>query len=428
MCGIVAVATRKNFADADAGKFLRDALVTGAVRGEDSTGMFQVGRDQTQLLRHYKVATVGQTFVDLRKTQQYITAVPSSFLTVAHHRAATVGSIKDITAHPFIAEREDGTKVYGVHNGTLRGSWDRTKFDVDSEWAINHIADRGLKAFEDIDGAFALLWYDTATPGKFYMARNSERPLHTALVAHGQAMLVASEAGMLAWLAERNRLTIVRDEIYELPTGRMFTFDKDDFSTPSIETLPMPSYTPRTMGRGSSTDYTTGRMSSNNGVATPSAVLITSPSTSTNYTKEYNLAKSYMIHMAAVKIDKMEYLSDVRALHCEADVPVWGASMPAVLRNIDGESAKKLMKAQGDVYARVVGVIEDRADQLDCGYIPTKTTTDCLLAITWPSAGENSSHAYIETKRDYERERLRSLDSIGSKNGKQEEPRAARVN
>jgi hypothetical protein len=114
-----------------------------------------------------------------------------------------------------------------MHNGTLT-NWsykeDAKLFDVDSEWAIHMIAKHGVDAFKLFTGAYAMMWWDQSKKDKLFIARNKERPLHFRLSDDKKIMYIASEAGMLAWLTERNELK-TQKEIYTFEVGKLYTFN-----------------------------------------------------------------------------------------------------------------------------------------------------------------------------------------------------------
>ena len=231
MCGISFVIHSQNDKASSRSKsyagLFRDSLIAGAVRGTDSTGAFQI----TDLDKVYyaKSAQPSGIAVDTGQLSAIIDDVYNCPITVGHVRAATAGKVEDINAHPFIGLKSNEAQDYiiGVHNGTLYG-WEyydqQNKYAVDSEWAINQLATRGIEAFEDFYGAFAMVWYDTEHPGKVFLARNNERPLHIARSKDGHSIIGASESGMLQWLAQRNNLSI-EDTVYDLEDGFLFSID-----------------------------------------------------------------------------------------------------------------------------------------------------------------------------------------------------------
>lgn len=226
MCGILfALAKPHHHANLD--KWLADAFIASQVRGTDSAGLFRVTHEPNN--RHIqrtifteKAAVNASTFLSSAKVANQIKAANHSAITVGHVRARTHGAVKDSNAHPFEVMRADTTELVGVHNGSMVGWKDMKEgsdYDVDSEWMLNCIADDGIKAFKGFDGAYALVWYDTAEPGVLNVARNDKRPLYFAWTKDKKGMLAASELGMLGWLADRNEIELWKDD-----AGRKFFF------------------------------------------------------------------------------------------------------------------------------------------------------------------------------------------------------------
>lgn len=122
--------------------------------------------------------------------------------------------------------------MVGVHNGTLKnwkGQESAKGYDVDSEWAMQMIADHGDDAFQYFDGAYAMVWYDEEHPDHVFMARNDKRPLHFMIDKTSSHIYGASEAGMLGWIAERNEVEMnaapEKNGIFSLEAGRIYMFD-----------------------------------------------------------------------------------------------------------------------------------------------------------------------------------------------------------
>ena len=243
MCGIVG-AIQSTFFSTNIDAFLRDAIVTGAVRGMDSTGMLQVDRKQDTYC--HKLAVPGQAFLANPMTQQFVKDSAQCPINVVHHRAATVGHVNATNAHPFSCETpttNPKTKrphlLVGVHNGSLTNWATKTnakKYVVDSNWALSRIAEIGNEAFKEIQGPYCFMWVNTENPKKLFVARNSGRPMHVVFTKNKQEAFFASEAGMLAWLCERNRINtaddimiLAADKIYEFDTsGTTITFTSVD--------------------------------------------------------------------------------------------------------------------------------------------------------------------------------------------------------
>lgn len=205
MCGLTFVINRNSLATR-LGDFFSDAMIANQVRGLDAAGLFQI--DRTGSLFCKKKAVSASELLRDSQVQHIIRDANRCPLTVGHVRHATSGDrYSDSNAHPFVFERDDGSKVVGVHNGTLKGWRDKRggeEKDVDSAWAIGLIAEDGLDAFASFNGAYAFIWWDSMDPDSVWIARNSERTLFYYISDDGQTILGASELGMLGWLAERN--------------------------------------------------------------------------------------------------------------------------------------------------------------------------------------------------------------------------------
>lgn len=212
---------------------MRNAFVANMLRGVDSSGVAQVNMN-TNLYDYHKLLVSGNYFIQDSFSNSILTKASSEkTLTMGHVRAATVGKVNISNAHPFAVEQEvegEANRILiGMHNGTLT-NWRSHKnskyYDVDSEWALNHIAEEGLDAFEEFKGAFCFTWWDSDKPTTLNIARNSERPMYVVMLTTG-GMAYASEAGMLYWLLERNKVAM-DGPILELEAGFWYKFDVED--------------------------------------------------------------------------------------------------------------------------------------------------------------------------------------------------------
>jgi len=225
---------------------MKDGMEVGVVRGEDSTGMYQVRYNGD--ITHYKVPYNGQYFTGDANAKELLNNVDVSYISVGHHRAATRGTICAANAHPFQHQTPDGNYVIGVHNGYVTGysfSEDGKKFNVDSDWLFHRIARDGApKALGEIDGHIAAVWYDTKDK-KLRVFTNGKRPLYWNYVPKEDIMIFASEHEMLYWLCSRHGIDIEKtmwtgheDRIYVFDPNNVRKFDTEELIEPPKKEKP----------------------------------------------------------------------------------------------------------------------------------------------------------------------------------------------
>lgn len=209
-------------------------LFADTLRGNDGTGVIAVNSQ----LETFKKGIPGDSFVHEPWLNRTLNDIEDQDILFGHNRAATKGGVSSSSAHPFTWTRKDGTRLSGVHNGTLR-MWNDLKHyktcDVDSDALFGEITESGPEeAAKKLVGAFALLWYDESTE-EAYVMRNSERPLCFGWCKELDAVLIASEGKMLDWLADRNNIKI--DSIEEVEAGKLYTFNPYDYEKTLKETM-----------------------------------------------------------------------------------------------------------------------------------------------------------------------------------------------
>lgn len=231
MCGIVGCVYNGkwggNLRNSDV---LKDLITANTVRGFDGTGAFVVSRKDADDVQTLKKTVVGGAFLE---GKEWGALSDDSRITVAHNRAATIGSITEEATHPFQFEH-----VTGVHNGTLHGwrsMFPKTKQLMDSAAlyeALNE-ADPDDKSITKVlaslqSDAYALVWYDTRTHC-LHLARNSARPMNFAVTDHGTYF--ASELMMLQWVLDRRNVKVVATA--SLDTHTLVTISADPDGEPS---------------------------------------------------------------------------------------------------------------------------------------------------------------------------------------------------
>lgn len=379
MCGIFGVVNGKksrsiNLAICNA---LMDATIAGTVRGADSTGVLQYGKKGAFI---HKRAVNGVEFSKDDVTNAFYRDADSNFFTLFHNRSATVGTITDENAHPFeyFDEKTDAWGI-GVHNGTLNNWKVRPggdQYDVDSEWAISRLIDKGKEAFRDFFGAYCFVWYDAARPNVLNFARNVERPMYLMYVKDQDRMLFASEWEMMTWIASRRRLEL-EDVVVSLEPGyhyevsldnpREFLKTKIEFNSSTASWADQ--YVERIAylldGKGQKKGAkSTGKRKVSDAIVVPAApevpwtvdgakaIPYVSP-------EEVRIAKFLDLVKKEVVIETDAYLSDKQEL--------WGSVVfenmiyPAVIRRVN-KATYDVWKASRSLGTSIVGAYMDKTD------------------------------------------------------------------
>lgn len=187
-------------------KVFNDLMVITSLRGQHSAGVAAVDRDVGRANKDtYLVKAPGNVF-DLMDHKRYGTVVASHRnILLGHCRAATVGKINAVNAHPF-----EFDNCVGAHNGTIPhmeiskipGSKD---YGTDSEAIMANISKDGgpNTVIPLIQGAWALVWYDK-TDHTINFLRNKERSFFFAIVDDDKTLIWASEADMIHLACGRN--------------------------------------------------------------------------------------------------------------------------------------------------------------------------------------------------------------------------------
>lgn len=198
-------------------------LMLSSTRGKDSTGVAQIIRyghynAPKETVYHYLKSPVHPVKFTESMEWRTMSAFSNTKGWIGHTRAATIGLVNSANAHPF--ETKDGN-IIGAHNGTLTGEYPRKKdYGTDSEALFNTIEAEGLKALNDISGAWALSYFD-ASKSTVNLIRNRERPLSYVKLKSGD-FAYASEAWMLEALKQKYSLG---GDVKELEPYKLLSFD-----------------------------------------------------------------------------------------------------------------------------------------------------------------------------------------------------------
>lgn len=175
---------------------VKGMLLTSAMRGTDSTGILSIHKED---IRVEKLVTDPVAFME---TPNFHRCMLDTFRDdigiIGHTRSATIGKVSKMTAHPH-----EFDNLVGVHNGTLT-TWASLYKDAVSDshaiFGALNTAEFPTEILKKLSGSYALVWYDKIV-GKYYFARNNERPL--SYIHSPEGLFFASEWVMLRFAMER---------------------------------------------------------------------------------------------------------------------------------------------------------------------------------------------------------------------------------
>jgi hypothetical protein len=226
MCGIFGIyGDDLNVSPINKKNLIIEGTIADTVRGYESTGIFNIGRNKNDPDRIYKRALPGYDMVQLKQFNRVVDQMHTSIAMVVHNRATTRGNTTDSNAHPF---------HYGditlVHNGTVYNAENLVPkkehpehIQVDSAYVAHALS---LENPEDIlpklNGPFSLVWWDS-TLKTLNFARNEQKPMFIAFEKDRNTVLFGSEVRMITWLAGRNDIKL-QNEIFETDPNVHYEF------------------------------------------------------------------------------------------------------------------------------------------------------------------------------------------------------------
>ena len=200
MCGLVGVAGNLSLKDE---LFMKRLLILDYFRGTDSTGLAAV-----RSRKDISVVKMATHPINLFDSKAFTNALngPNSVAFIGHNRAATVGKVNDLSAHPY----EFGD-IVGAHNGTLTSvNWSELERELEfdtvtdsaaifaciDKFGIDYTMTLLEKGRVSATGAWALTWYDSKEH-KLKILRNEHRPLWICFNKERTKVAWASEWPML---------------------------------------------------------------------------------------------------------------------------------------------------------------------------------------------------------------------------------------
>jgi glucosamine 6-phosphate synthetase-like amidotransferase/phosphosugar isomerase protein len=182
-----------------------------SIRGTDSTGFSIINEDNRYT---YKTLTDSSTLVGFPEWNTLLDKVNrDTTIFMGHVRLATTGSVRVENAHPIIHNYNQVSNILG-----------KSVPDVDSQvlfQALNKL--EMSKAFEDIDGDFAITWVKDSNK-KVHLARESGRPMVVAYWKKARVLLWASTRQIMEDAMTRAGLRL---PITNVKQDYIFTYDTD---------------------------------------------------------------------------------------------------------------------------------------------------------------------------------------------------------
>ena len=207
MCGICGVYST-NFSTPER-EIFQGLLLLNVWRGKDSTGVVRVNdpKDTTiPLVTSRRSIMASPGFISTKSGHELLfdpeKKNKAPYALIGHTRAATKGEVKLSNAHPFTFDN-----VCGVHNGTIKWMFDKSKdFDTDSEALYANINEHGIEKALNVvansDPAYALVYVDRRD-GTLNFVKNNDRPLYFTYLYNRTTLIWSSQREMIEFVLAR---------------------------------------------------------------------------------------------------------------------------------------------------------------------------------------------------------------------------------
>lgn len=225
MCGICGVLST-NLTAKEVTVF-KDLLLMNQWRGTDSTGIMSFSDPNHKTLKRirngepfpvrvFKEAVDAWSFLDLKQVDKTLSAYsPNKLGFVGHTRAATVGEVSTLNAHPFVFPN-----TIGIVNGTVSKSQipGEEAYETDAEAMIALIDEQGEEAalpqlISLPSAPFALVYFNRRDNTLNFLrseTNNNTRPLAFIYSEDKKTLLFSSEFTMIDWVTDRHIYKLFR--------------------------------------------------------------------------------------------------------------------------------------------------------------------------------------------------------------------------